>query len=84
MTHKDDTAVTRHAYAVLPVHGEVREEVSPVLYPLFANYVASYVTARLGRSLFHSDHPEFLQSAAEYYARLQHDAAYPDRASGSG
>ena len=62
VTHKDDTEVTRHAFAVLPVHGEVREEFSPLLYPLFANYVASYLAARLGRSLFQSDRPELLQS----------------------
>ena len=62
VTHKDDTEVTRHACAVLPVQGEVREEFSPLLYPLFANYVASYLAARLGRSLFQSDRPELLQS----------------------
>ncbi len=50
------------SYAVLPVQGEVREEFSPLLYPLFANYVASYLAARLGRSLFQSDRPELLQS----------------------
>jgi len=55
---------------VLPVHGAVREEFSPVLYHLFANYVASYVAARLGRSLFQSDRPALLQSVDEYYARL--------------
>jgi glutamine---fructose-6-phosphate transaminase (isomerizing) len=76
VTHRDDTEVTLHASAVLPVQGEVREEFSPVLYHLFANYVASYVAARLGRSLFQSDRPELLQSVDEYYASLQHDAAH--------
>jgi glucosamine--fructose-6-phosphate aminotransferase (isomerizing) len=75
VTHKDDTEVTRHASAVLPVQGEVREEFSPVLYHLFASYVASYVAARLGRSLFQSDRPDLLQSVEEYYASLSHDAA---------
>jgi len=42
---------------------------------LCASYVASYVAARLGRSLFQSDRPELLQSADEYYASLQQDAA---------
>jgi hypothetical protein len=46
-----------------------------VLYHLFASYVASYVAARLGRSLFQSDRPELLQSVDEYYASLQHDPA---------
>jgi len=76
VTHKGDTEVTRHAYAVLPVQGEVREEFSPLLYHLFANYVASYLAARLGRSLFQSDRPELLRSVDEYYASLQHDAAH--------
>jgi glucosamine--fructose-6-phosphate aminotransferase (isomerizing) len=73
VTHKDDTEVTRHAFAVLPVHGEVREEFSPLLYHLFASYVASYVAARSGRSLFQTDHPELLQSVNEYYASLQQE-----------
>jgi len=84
VVHKDDTAVTRHAYAVFPVQGAVREEFSPLLYHLFAHYVASYVTARLGRSLFQSDRPDLLQAVDEYYASLQQDPAYPDRASGRG
>ena len=74
VTHKDDTEVTRHAHAVLPVQGEVREEFSPLLYHLFAGYVASYVAERLGRLLFQGDRPELLQSVNEYYASLQQDA----------
>jgi len=84
VVHKDDTEVTRHAQAVFPVQGEVREEFSPLLYHLFASYVASYVAARLGRSLFQTDRPELLKSVNEYYARLPHDAAYADRGSGRG
>lgn len=76
VTHKDDTEVTRHAHSVLPVQGEAREEFSPLLYSLFASYVASYVAARLGRALFQSDRPELLQSVNEYYAGLQRDAAH--------
>jgi glutamine---fructose-6-phosphate transaminase (isomerizing) len=75
VTHKDDTKVTRHAHAALPVHGEVREEFSALLYSLFASYVASYLAERLGRALFQSDHPELLQSVNEYYASLQRGAA---------
>jgi hypothetical protein len=55
---------------------ESREEFSPVLYHLFANYVASYVTARLGRSLFQSDRPELLRSVEEYYASLQQEEGF--------
>jgi glutamine---fructose-6-phosphate transaminase (isomerizing) len=73
VTHKDDAEVTRHAHAALPVQGDVREEFSPLLYHLFASYVASYVAERLGRSLFQSDRPELLQSVNEYYASLQQD-----------
>jgi glucosamine--fructose-6-phosphate aminotransferase (isomerizing) len=75
VTHKDDTEVTRHAHVVLPVQGEVREEFSPLLYHLFADYVASYLAARLERSLFQSDRPELLQSVNEYYASLRQDPA---------
>lgn len=73
VTHKDDTEVTRHAHIVLSVHGDVREEFSPLLYCLFASYVASYVAERLGRSLFQSNRPELLQSVNEYYANLQRE-----------
>jgi glucosamine--fructose-6-phosphate aminotransferase (isomerizing) len=71
VAHKDDTEVARHAHTVLSIQGEVREEFSPLLYHLFADYVASYVAARLGRSLFQSDRPELLQSVNEYYASLR-------------
>ena len=73
VTHKDDIEVARHSHIVLPVQGEVREEFSPLLYHLFASYVASYVAARLGRSLFQGDRPELLQSVNEYYASLQQE-----------
>ncbi len=73
VTHKDDTEVTRHAHSVLPVHGDVREEFSPLLYHLFASYVAAYVATRWGRSLFQGDRPELLQSVEEYYASLRQD-----------
>src|SRR5262249_37567097 len=75
VTHKDDTEVTRHAHAVLPVQGEVREEFSPLLYHLFADYVASYLAARLGRAVFQTDPHERARSVNEYYASLQRDAA---------
>ncbi len=71
VTHKNDTQVTRHAHAVLPVWGDVREEFSPFLYCIFASYVASYIAARLERSLFQSDRPELAQSVHEYYASLR-------------
>ncbi len=71
VTQKDDTAVTRHAHFMLPVHSEVREEFSPLLYHLFAGYVAAFLAERLGRSLFQTDRPELLQSVNEYYASWQ-------------
>lgn len=55
VTHKDEVEVTRHAYAVLSVQGKMREEFSPLLYHLFASYIASYATEYLGRMLFQSD-----------------------------
>ena len=70
VAHPDDTEVTRHAHAVLPVPGETREEFSPLVYHVFASHVAAAVAERLGRSLFQSDRPELLRSLNEYYASL--------------
>ena len=74
VTHTDDTEVTRHAHMVLPVQGEVREEFSPLLYHLFASYVAAHVAERLGRCPFQSDRPELLRSVNEYFASQRQDA----------
>lgn len=74
VAHRDDTQVTRHAHIVLPVHGEVREEFSPVLYHLFASYVAAHVAERLDRCPFQSDRPELLRSINEYFASQRQDA----------
>ena len=74
VTHKDDTEVTRHTHMVLPVQGEVREEFSPLLYHLFASYVAAHVAERLGRSPFQGDRPELLRSVNEYFASQRQDA----------
>lgn len=73
VTHKDDTQVTRHAHLVLPVHGEAREEFSPLLYHLFASYVAAHVAKRLDRCPFQSDRPELLRSINEYFASQRQD-----------
>lgn len=73
VTHKDDTEVACHAHTVLPVHGEVREEFSPLLYHLFASYVAAHVAERLGRCPFQSDRPELLRSVNEYFASQRQD-----------
>ena len=70
VAHPDDSEVTRHAHAVLPVPGETREEFSPLVYHVFASHVAAAVAERLGRSLFQSDRPELLRSLNEYYASL--------------
>ena len=74
VTHKDDTEVPRHAHMVLPVQGEVREEFSPLLYHLFASYVAAHVAERLGRCPFQGDRPELLRSVNEYFASQRQDA----------
>ena len=75
VAHTDDTEVTRHAHAVLPVQGETCEEFSPLVYHVFASYVAAAVAERLGRGLFQSDRPELLRSLNEYYASLKQDPA---------
>ncbi len=52
VAHNADTDVRRHTLAMLPVHGEVREEFSPLLYHLFASHVSSAIAERLGRLPF--------------------------------
>ncbi len=74
VTHRDDTEVARHAHMVLPVHGEAREEFSPLLYHLFASYVAAHVAERLSRCPFQSDRPELLRSINDYFASQRQDA----------
>jgi glutamine---fructose-6-phosphate transaminase (isomerizing) len=49
VTDAADTAVTASASAHLPVHGQVREEFSPLLYHVFAGYLGSYLAGRLSR-----------------------------------
>jgi glucosamine--fructose-6-phosphate aminotransferase (isomerizing) len=57
VTHRDDGDVAPHAHFVLSVHGDAREELSPLLYHLFASRVASHVGERLGRLPFQLDGP---------------------------
>lgn len=52
VTHADDREVTQHSCNVLPVHGHVREEFSPLLYHLFTSHVAALIAEQLGRLLF--------------------------------
>jgi glucosamine--fructose-6-phosphate aminotransferase (isomerizing) len=52
VTHEDDAEVTPHATASLPVRGHAREEFSPLLYHVFAGYVASHLAVRLDRLPF--------------------------------
>ena len=53
-----DTHVARHAVAVLRMRGACREELSPLLYHLFAGDVAAALAEMLGRSPFQTDRPE--------------------------
>lgn len=52
VTGEDDTEIKCHAWAVLPVCGRSREEFSPLLYHLFASYIASFAGEYLGRKPF--------------------------------
>ncbi|GDY59607.1 hypothetical protein SVIO_102300 [Streptomyces violaceusniger] len=52
---RNETDLIAYADAVLPVHGPVREEFSPLLYHLFAGYTASYTAQRLERLPFQVD-----------------------------
>ena len=57
VTHHADAEVTRHADSVLPVRGDVREELSPLAYHLFAGNVAARVARKLGRLPFQASLP---------------------------
>jgi glutamine---fructose-6-phosphate transaminase (isomerizing) len=57
VTDAHDTEVAAHASAALPVQGRAREEFSPLLYHIFAAYVASYLASQLGRLPFQADRP---------------------------
>jgi glutamine---fructose-6-phosphate transaminase (isomerizing) len=46
VTDATDTGVAACASAHLPVHGQVREEFAPLLYHVFAGYLASYLAGR--------------------------------------
>ncbi|GGO28133.1 hypothetical protein GCM10010116_56420 [Microbispora rosea subsp. aerata] len=50
-----DDELAKAADEVLPVHGEVREEFSPLLYHVFAGYLACFVARRLGRLPFETN-----------------------------
>lgn len=57
VTHEDDSDVADHASATLPVSGHTREEFSPLLYDVFAGYVASYLALQLERLPFQAGRP---------------------------
>jgi glutamine---fructose-6-phosphate transaminase (isomerizing) len=57
VTDAADTGVSACASAHLPVQGQVREEFSPLLYHVFADYLASYLAVHLRRLPFQADRP---------------------------
>ncbi len=57
VAHEADAEVARHAAWTLPVPGEMREELSPLAYHLFASHVAAGVAKRLGRLSFQAGPP---------------------------
>lgn len=52
VTQDGDAAMARHASMVLPVAGEVSEELSPLVYHVFAAGLACHVARHLGRAPF--------------------------------
>ena len=65
---EDDQEVTKYTDHVLPVIGDVREEFSPFIYHIAADFFAAYLTMELGRSLFQTDRPEVLERWARMAA----------------
>ena len=60
-----DQAIARQADFVLPVMGTMREEFSPLVYHIAANFIASYWATAIGRMPFHSDDPAFREAARQ-------------------
>jgi glucosamine--fructose-6-phosphate aminotransferase (isomerizing) len=52
VTAHDDAEAAPYAHAVLPVHGNTREEFSPLLYHVFSSYLACHLADTLGRKPF--------------------------------
>ncbi len=52
-----DDEIARHADFVFPVMGDVREELSPLVYHIPSNFLAARITENLGRMLFQSNRP---------------------------
>jgi len=69
VVNEKDHEIIQHADFVLPVIGDVREEFSPLVYHVAADYFSCYLTDYLGRHLFQSDNDEFQQANRRYLAR---------------
>lgn len=50
-----DNDIAKHADFIFPVMGEVREELSPLVYHIPSSFFAAYLTQNLGRMLFQTD-----------------------------
>jgi glucosamine--fructose-6-phosphate aminotransferase (isomerizing) len=72
----EDALVAQHSSAILPVRGTVSEELSPLLYHVYAGYVASFAAQRLGRPLY-ADDPPSLPRTLDGFATLGHDDRNP-------
>jgi glucosamine--fructose-6-phosphate aminotransferase (isomerizing) len=56
---RGDHAVARHAGVVLPIAGNVAEDLSPLTFAPAAGPLAAAVAGRLGREAFDADPPDF-------------------------
>ncbi|HUF36993.1 MAG TPA: SIS domain-containing protein [Anaerolineales bacterium] len=52
-----DDEIAVHADFVFPVMGDMREELTPLVYHVPSNFFAARITVNLGRMLFQSDRP---------------------------
>lgn len=66
---ENDTSITQYSDIVMPVIGKVREEFSPLIYHVAADYFSYYLTKILGRHLFQSDNESFQEANRRYLAR---------------
>ena len=65
----DNHRIIEHADFTLPVIGDVREEFSPLVYHIAADFFACFLAESTGRHLFQSDNAEFQANNRRYLAR---------------
>ena len=71
VVEEGDEEVAKHADAVLPVKGKVREVFSPLLYYIAGTTFAYYLTKQVGRSMFMTDNDKIMKMREEMMRQIR-------------